>query len=121
MIKRVLSVFLISLFVLSFTAPVPAYAGGDGWAIGGAVLGGFLLGSILGPHDRIIVGPVYPTYPSYLPYGYYPPPVIYQPQQVWIPDHYELRWRTVCEYMYQRQNCYQTQILVFIPGHWEYR
>lgn len=124
--KRVVSVFLISLFALSLLAPTPANAGGgNGWVIGGALLGGFLLGSILGPHDRVVVGPVYRHYPrpAYYPppVVYYLPPVVYGPQPMWIPDHYEWRWRTVCEIMYQRQNCYPAQITVFIPGHWEYR
>lgn len=141
--KKLAILGLLFLIVFSF-APKPVNAGGNGWAIGGAALGGFLLGSILGPHDRIVVGPVYSAYPSYAPYGYYPPPVYYQPPVVyqppvyyqpsmtysppvyypptarWIPDHYEWRWQTVCEIMYQRQNCYPTQITVFIPGHWEY-
>lgn len=117
--KRTISTFLISLVALSLLAPVPANAGGgNGWAIGGALLGGFLLGSVLNHHDQIVVGSVYRHYPAPV---YYPPSVVYQPQPVWIPDHYELRWRTVCEIMYQRQNCYPAQIMVFIPGHWEYR
>ncbi len=136
--KRVLGVFLASLTILSFLSfaiPKPANAGSKDLLIGGALLGGgFLLGSIFGPHDRIIIGPVYPAYPySYPPpVYYYPPPIYYPPPTTysppvyypptarWIPDHYELRWQTVCEIMYQRQNCYQTQITVFIPGHWEY-
>ncbi len=132
--KRIVSAVLILTLIFLFFNPKPADAGNNsGWAIGGALLGGFLLGSVLGPYDRIIVGPVYPAYPSYTPYGYYPPPVyypplgsyypppvVYQPQPVWIPAHYEWRWQTVCEYMYQRQNCYQAQITVFILGHWEY-
>ena len=119
--KRVLSIFLASLIILAFVIPAPADAGSNnGWVISGALLGGFLLGSALGPHDRIIFGPVYPTYPSYPPYGYYPPPVYYPSRQIWIPAHYEWHWQTVCEIMYQRQNCYQAQITVFIPGHWQY-
>lgn len=123
------SIFLVLIVVLSFSTPAPADAGGgNGWVIGGAVLGGFLLGSVLGhhnQHNQVVAGPVYRHYPApiyYQPPVYsYPPPVVYQPQPAWIPDHYELRWRTVCEIMYQRQNCYHHQITVLIPGHWEHR
>lgn len=132
--KRVLGVLLILLLVLSLGVPTPANAGGRDWLIGGALFGGgFLLGSVLAPRDRIIVGPVYSAYPSRQPYGYYPPPVyypppiyysppiVYQPPPMrWIPAHYEWRWQTSCEIMYQRPNCYSTPITVFIPGHWEY-
>ncbi|MDO8574708.1 MAG: hypothetical protein Q7R61_00275 [bacterium] len=110
--KKFLILIIAAILLVGFINPKPANAGDNtGWVF----LGGFLLGSVLGPHDRIIIGPVYSTYPSYQP------PVIYQPQQIWVPAHYEWRWQTVCEYMYQRQNCYQAQITVFIPGHWEYR
>lgn len=119
--RRAFSIFLILLVTLSLLVPIPANAGGgNGWAIGGALLGGFLLGSVLSHHGQVVVGPVYRHYPQPV---YYPPPAAayYQPQSVWIPDHYELRWRTVCEIIYQRQHCYPAQIAVFIPGHWEYR
>ena len=67
--KRILGASLVFVFVLSFlVVPTPVRAGGNGWAIGGALLGGFLLGSILGPRDQVIVGPVYPDYPPYPPY-----------------------------------------------------
>lgn len=127
--KKLIAVILVLLIITIIIIPTLAEAGGDGWKIGGALLGGFLLGSVLGPHDRVIVGPVYPAYP---PYPYYPPPIyyppqvyypppVYQPQPVWIPEHYEFQWQTVCEIMYQREHCYPAQITVFIPGHWEYR
>ncbi len=116
--KRSIAIVLILLVIAVVVVPAPANAGGNnGWMIGGVFLGGFLLGSVLNSHDKIVVGPVYPHYP---PPIYYPPPV-YQPQPIWVPDHYELRWQTVCEYMYQRHYCYPVQITVFIPGHWEYR
>lgn len=129
--KRLAAIVLILSVVAIVAIPAPANAGGKDWLIGGALFGGgLLLGSILGPHDRVIVGPVYPSYPPpvyYPPPIYYPsptaypPPAYYPPVARWIPDHYELRWQTVCEVMYQRQHCYPAQITVFIPGHWEYR
>lgn len=116
--KRLVAIILILSVIAIIVIPLPANAGGNGWVIGGAILGGVLLGSVLSHHGQVVVGPVYRHYP---PPVYYPSPVVYQPQPVWIPDHYELRWRTVCEIIYQRQNCYPAQITVFIPGHWEYR
>ena len=117
--KRFIVIIVVLAVVFSSLAPTkPANADGNGWVIGGALLGGFLLGSILGPHE-IIVGPVYPAYPP--PHGYYPPPVYYplyyQPQAVWIPDHYEWCEVTVCPQGY----CYRTQVQMVVPGHWEYR
>lgn len=126
--KRIGSAFLALTLVFIIFGPAPANAGGgNGWAIGGVLLGVLIIGSII-HHDHVIVGPVYPAYPppvyyippATLPPVYYQPPVIYQPQPVWIPDHYELRWQTVCEVMYQHQHCYRIQMTVFIPGHWEY-
>lgn len=122
--KRFIAITLTSLVIALIVIPMPADAGNNnGWTVGGALLGGFLLGSILGPNDRVIIGQVYPPYPPPVyspPQVYYPPPVYYPGSARWIPDHYELRWQTVCEYMYQRQHCYPAQITVFVPGHWEY-
>lgn len=123
-IKWFVAIVLVLLIIAIIAIPAPASAGGgNGWAIGGALLGGFFLGSVLGPRENIIIGPAYPPpvyYPS--PLGYYPPPAVYyQPQSVWIPDHYESRWQLDCERMYIRRHCYQTPITVFVPGHWEYR
>lgn len=119
--KRLIAITLILSVIAIITVPAPVEAGGKDWLIGGLLFGGgLLLGSALNHNNRIVVGPVYRHYPPQP--VYYPPPVVYyQPQQVWIPDHYELRWRTVCEIMYQRQHCYPAQITVFVPGHWEYR
>ena len=130
--RRIMSVCLILALAFLVFNPAPVEAGGKDWLIGGLIFGGgMLLGSALNSHDRdhVIAGPVYTVYPSpvyYQPPLPYPPPVYYYPpayppQARWIPDHYELRWQQpVCEIMYQRQRCYQTQITVFIPGHWEY-
>ncbi len=120
--KKFLIMIITAILLVGFVNPKPANAGGNkGLVIGGALLGGFLLGSVLNSHDRIIVGPVYPSYP--LPV-YYPPPVYYpSPPVRWIPDHYEFRWVTTCQtyrYPYPYQNCYQHQITVFIPGQWGY-
>lgn len=117
--KRFVAIVLILSVVAVVAIPAPVEAGGKDWLIGGLFFGGgLLLGSALNHNDRVIVGPVYFPYPP--PPVYYPPPV-YQPQSMWIPDHYELRWQTICEVMYQRYHCYPAQITVFIPGHWEYR
>ena len=111
--KRILGASLVFVFVLSFlVVPTPVRAGGNGWAIGGALLGGFLLGSILGPRDQVIVGPVYPPY--HRPPVYYPPP----PQPVWIPGYWGYQPVTVCDY-YGR--CYPATQGVWVEGHWEYR
>lgn len=129
--KQFIAIVLILSVIMIIAIPAPVEAGGNnGLAMGGALLGGFFLGSVLNHHDRVIVGPVYPPYPPPVYYPspvYYPPPmtypypVYYPPAARWIPDHYESRWQTVCEVMYQRQHCYPAQITVFIPGHWEYR
>lgn len=108
--KRTLILLLVAALSAALMNPKPVDARGNGWAIGGAILGGIILGGILGSQDRIVIGPVYPTYPP--PVIYYPPPV-YQPQQVWIVDRYE--WRMVCPLW---RPCYQFQVQI---GHWEYR
>ena len=102
--KRPIAIILILSATVMIAVPAPVDAGGKDWLIGGALLGGFLLGSVLGQHDHVVVGP----------------PVYYPPVARWIPEHYELRWQKVCETMYYRPRCYQAQITVFIPGHWEY-
>lgn len=123
--KRLVATILILSVIAVVAIPAPVEAGSsNGCVVGGALLGGFLLGSVLNHRDHVIVGPVYPPYP---PPVYYPPPAAYPipgdyslPVR-WIPDHYESRWQTHCEIMYQYQRCYSVPITVFIPGHWEYK
>src|SRR3990167_2142695 len=63
--KRILGASLVFVFVLSFlVVPTPVRAGGNGWAIGGALLGGFLLGSIFGPRRQFVGGAVFPVSPA---------------------------------------------------------
>ena len=124
--KRIITIVLILSFIALVAIPVPANAGGgNGWAIGGAILGGLLLGSVLNNHGRIVVGPAHPHYPPpvYYPSPVYPSPV-YEPQPVWIPDYYVLRPVVTCQqyrYPYPYQNCFRHHITVLVPGHWEHR
>lgn len=121
--KYFVAVILVLSVIAVFAVPAPVDAGGNGFAVAGALLGGFLLGSVLNS-DRLIVGPVYPYYyspPVYPSPFYYPPPVVYQRQPIWIPERYEWQPQIVCEVVYMRQHCYPAQTTVIIPGHWEYR
>ncbi len=125
---KIITVLLVVIVAAVILTPAPAYAGGNGWAVGLGILGGFILGDILlSPHDRIIVNPIIklePTYPPPVMYypnpppAYYQPPVYYQPQPVWIPNHYENRPVTVCQ---GPNYCYPVYVPTLIYGHWEYR
>lgn len=89
--KKLIRLFWVVIFLVAMTNVKPARA--DGFSVGAALLGGFLIGTIWAPRvmtaPPMIHGPAVQYYypqPQYRPQYYAPPP----------PAHYQAPPVTVC-------------------------